>query len=50
MRKIDLIHLLLGGEGEIWIVAGRSELVSRHHEEYKCRHLFKHFIQPGVLN
>ena len=49
IKYLNLFHLFLCRQREVRIVTGRAELIPGHHEEYKCRHLFKHLIQPGVL-
>ena len=44
-----LLHVVLGGHGEVGVVGGRAELVARHDEEDQSGELLEHRVQPLVL-
>ena len=44
-----LLHVVLGGHGEVRVVGSRPELVTRHDEEDQRGELLEHWVQPLVL-
>merc|ERR1719239_1148953 len=45
----NLLHVIVHRHCKVGVVAGRSELIASHDKEDKSSNLFKHRVQPFIL-